>query len=79
MVYKIYLGNCNGSGADSGLEAIKDLRQAKKLWANNETIPISYVCEAGKKPESGFCDPVVADGKDYVYYWLASGEVSKIL
>jgi outer membrane protein assembly factor BamB len=71
---------CSGAAPDGGQELIEDLAQAKRVWQNDEAIPISYMRGVGQpysKPEGGFCDPVVADGKVFVFWYQPSGPVSQ--
>jgi len=72
--------DCSGS-VDDGIELVDDLSTAALLWKSEEQVPNSYGRFGEKKDHAngGFCDPVVADGKVFLYYNLpsASGAIAE--
>jgi RNA polymerase sigma factor (sigma-70 family) len=63
----------DGSGAShSGAEMIDLLDQAKFVW-QSDPVGYSGCMHPGKTAGTGFCDPIVAGGRVYLYWFDRSG------
>jgi outer membrane protein assembly factor BamB len=73
---------CNGTAADSGLPLVETWEQARLLWRSDERVPGTYEGDArgggsrlaGRVP-SGYCSPVVAEGRVFLVYYVPNGPV----
>jgi hypothetical protein len=63
----------DGSGAShSGAEMVDSLDQAKLAWQSEE-VGLSACMYPGGRPGTGWCDPVIAGGRVFVYWFRRAG------
>jgi outer membrane protein assembly factor BamB len=63
----------DGSGAShSGAEMVDSLDQARLVW-QSEAIGLSGCMYPGGNPGTGWCDPIIADGRVFVSWFRRAG------
>jgi outer membrane protein assembly factor BamB len=64
----------NDSGSvESGYEMVDSLDKAKLAW-KSDPVGYSGCMHPGKTAGTGFCDPVIVDGRVYLYWFDRSGK-----
>ena len=66
-------GPLSTGAADSGRELVDSLEEARRLWVSGEVGLTGCGHGSSDHLATGFCDPIIADGRVYLYWFERSG------
>lgn len=66
----------NGTSPPAGHELVDSLADMRLVWKSEEPLPMSWIWGADRIGGivGGFCSPIIADGRIFMFYYEPSGE-----